>query len=177
MELSLWSKVRESLENAIRASLPLQIRKANDEKIAGVGLHVDAYYGCIGLYLLPESATVNLDAGELNNIGDWPISTDWDGSEAHAQEFARQWHPWEEWFRDHLDGLTDAELDQRYRGLLRAACEAMQKIESDGLLDNDRRTDDFRIIIIEHDEPDEMGLERYELFCRTGMIRCYGDDG
>lgn len=33
----------------------------------------------------------------------------------------------------------------------------------------------FKIIIAEHDEPDQLGLDRYRLFVRTGMIYCHGD--
>src|SRR4051812_19996982 len=78
MALPAWSEVRESLTAAITAALPLQLRKAAGERISGLGVHMDAYYGSAGLYLLPESAARRGGARTARNIGDWPISTDWD---------------------------------------------------------------------------------------------------
>ncbi len=171
MSLPSWLDVRESLTAAIRDALPLQVRKVGGGRIAGVGLHVDAYYGSAGLYLLPESASRAMDPQAAANIGDWPISTDWNVREDHAQAFAAHWGRWDEWFRDHLDDLTEAE---KVRGLLRAACEAMRVVETAELLSANQKSEEFRIIIAEHDEPNELALERYGLFVQTGIVRCHG---
>lgn len=176
MPLPAWPVVRAALTAAIREALPLQVAKADGQRIAGIGLHMDAYYGSAGLYLLPEAALHTLAPKVVNNIGDWPISTDWDPAEDHSQAFARHWEEWDQLFHDHLDELTDAEMDQKFRALLQVACEAMQEVEAAGLLAALPRTEDFRIIVCEHDEPEELGLERYGLFVRTGQIRCHGDD-
>jgi hypothetical protein len=175
MALPPWSEVRESLTAAIRAALPLQVRKAEGERIAGLGLHIDAYYGSAGLYLLPEAAARSLSPAAADNIGDWPISTDWDLSEDHARAFAACWGRWDDWFHDHLDNLTDDENDEKFRGLLQVACEAMRQIEADGDLTELPKTEDFKIVIAEHDEPDDLALDRYNLFVRTGTIRVHGD--
>lgn len=174
MALPAWSEVRESLKAAIAAALPLQLRKAAGERISGVGIHMDAYDGSAGLYLLPESAARRLGAN-ARNIGDWPISTDWDPSDDHSVAFAAHWGRWDEWFREHHDHLTEAEKDEKFRGLLRVACEAMRDLDRSGLLEIFTKARRFQIIIVEHDEPDEMGLERYGLFLKTGVVRCDGD--
>jgi hypothetical protein len=135
MPLPNWDEVRRSLASAIAAALPLQIRKAGKGPVAGVGLHVDAFYGSAGLYLLPEADAGKLSARELDNIGDWPISTDWVPSEDHSQAFAAQWGVWDKWFSGHLDELSTTEADQKFRQLLQVACEAMREVELDGLLD------------------------------------------
>jgi hypothetical protein len=116
MALPAWPGVRESLAAAIRDALPLQVHQASCEHIAGIGLHVDAYYGSAGLYLLPQTAAHALGP-KVSNIGDWPISTGWDLTRDHAVAFAAHWRRWEDWFKDHLDGQTDAELDESSRGL------------------------------------------------------------
>jgi hypothetical protein len=175
MALPAWPDVRESLTAAIKAALPLQLRKAAGERISGLGVHMDAYHGSAGLYLLPESAARRLGSKAARNIGDWPISTDWDPGEDHSLAFAAHWGRWDEWFHDHLDDLTEAEMDEKSRGLLRVACEAVREVDRSGLLDTIAKARRFRIIIVEHDEPDDMGLERYDLFLKTGAIRCDGD--
>jgi len=176
MSLPTWSEVRESLIAAIRDALPLQVRKAGGGQVAGVGLHIDAYYGSAGLYLLPESAARGMDPQTAANIGDWPISTDWNAHEDHALAFAAHWRRWEKWFSDHIDDHTKSEGDEIFRRLLRVACEAMREVETAELLSAIPQADGFRVIIAEHDEPDELALERYDLFVRTGIIRCHGDD-
>jgi len=168
-----WAEIRDSLMKAIRDALPLQLRRAPGERIAGLGLHIDAYYGSAGLYLLTESAARKLDADALDSMGDWPISTDWVLSEDHSQAFAAQWRSWEDWFSAHQNDFTD-EQDSG-RGLLRVACEAIQQLENAGLLDAVPTTEDFKLIVQEHDEPTALGVERYRLFVRTGRIRCDGD--
>jgi hypothetical protein len=173
MSLPSWLEVRESLTAAIRDALPLQIRKVRGGRVAGVGLHMDAYYGSAGLYLLPESAALAMGPQAAANIGDWPISTDWNVHEDHARAFAAHWGRWDEWFRDHLDDATGAE---KCRGLLRVACEAMRAVETAELLTAMPQTEGFRVIIAEHDEPNELALERYGLFVRTGIVRCHGED-
>lgn len=174
MARPVWAEVRESLTSAIRDALPLQVGKASGERIAGVGLHIDAYYGSAGLYLLPESAALSLDQNAVSNIGDWPISTDWVLTEDHAQAFLSHWDRWDQWFRNHLDDFDESNGDKGH-SLLRIACEAMQQIEAEGLLNTFLKTDGFKIIIAEHDEPNILSLQRYNLFIRTGAIRCDGD--
>ena len=73
---------------------------------------------------------------------------------------------------DELDGKDG---DKAFRGLLQITCEAVRELELAGLLDSIPKTEDFKIIIAEHDEPNILGLERYELFVRTGAVRCHGD--
>jgi hypothetical protein len=175
MPLPDWSGVRESLTAAIRDALPLQVRKADGDQIAGIGLHMDAYYGSAGLYLLPKSIADALSPDEAANIGDWPISTDWDGREDHAIAFAAHWGRWDRWFYDHLDDLTGAEGSEKFRKLLRISCEATRAVETAGMLADIPKADGFRIIIAEHDEPNELALERYELFVRSGVVRCHGE--
>jgi hypothetical protein len=175
MALPVWSDVRESLTAAIRAALPIQVRKAAGERIVGVGLHIDGYFGSAGLYLLPESAARALSREAAANLGDWPISTDWDPSEDHARAFAASWGRWDDWFHNHLDDLTAEEKEVKPRSILRVACEAMRRIEADGLLDSFPKTEDFRCIIAEHDEPDALAIERYGLFVRTGTVKVYGE--
>ena len=187
MPMPPWNEVSASLAAAIRAALPLQVAKAGGERIAGLGLHIDGYYGSAGLYLLPESAARALGPGvrserekvlsapDPDNIGDWPISTDWDSTDDHAAAFAAHWDPWDRWFRDRLDEFDAEGGDEKFRGLLRTACEAMREVEQSGALDAIPRTEGFKIIIAEHDEPDEMAVERYPLFVSTGKIRVYGE--
>jgi hypothetical protein len=175
MALPPWSEVRESLTAAIRAALPLQVPKAAGKRIAGLGLHIAAYYGSAGLYLLPEAVARTLSPVAAHNIGDWPISTDRDPSEDHARAFAASWDRWDDWFHDHLDDLSDDEKDEKFRSLLRLACEAMRQIEAEGSLKELPKTEDFTIIIAEHDEPDDLAIERYNLFVRTGVVRVYGE--
>lgn len=170
-----WAKIREALASAIRAALPLQIRKVAGERIAGLGIHIDGVYGDAGLYLLPEAAAQKLKPREANNIGDWPISTDWDATEDHSRAFAEHWEEWGKWFSDHVDDFNDEEGDKVLRGLLRVACEAIKSLESGGLLESIPRTKDFRVIIAEHDEPNDLAVRRYELFLKKGIIRCHED--
>jgi len=170
-----WSEIRDALTAAIRDALPLQVRKVSGERIAGVGLHMDAYYGSAGLYLLSESAAHSLSPKAADNIGDWPISTDWKLQEDHAQAFAAHWGWWDQWFHDHLDDFDEASGVEKSRGLLRIACEAMRAIELAGHFDAFPKTAEFKVIIAEHDEPDHFSVERYGLFVRTGTIRCHGD--
>jgi hypothetical protein len=176
MALPEWTEIKASLTEAIRAALPLQLNGVDGDRIAGVGLHMDSYYGAAGLYLLPEAAANGFDPTEVNNIGNWPISTDWDASADDAVAFASHWGQWSAWFDAHLEDLTEAENEEKARGLLRLACEAMRQIEADGLLDSFPKTDGFRVIIAEHDEPDEWAVERYGLFIRTGEVRCHALD-
>jgi hypothetical protein len=176
MAIPAWSEVRDSLTAAIRDALPLQVRKAGGERVAGVGLHIDGYYGSAGLYLLPESAAHALDPGAAANIGDWPISTDWDRDEDHARAFAAHWDRWDGWFHDHLDDLTQAEQSEKFRGLLRVACEAMRTIDVAGLLSAIPKTEGFSIIIAEHDEPNDLAADRYGRFVRTDSVVCHGED-
>jgi hypothetical protein len=136
---------------------------------------MDAYYGSAGLYLLPESSALALEAGAADNIGDWPISTDWNAQVDDAKAFAAHWGPWDHWFYLHLDEFDGADGDEKFRGLLRVACEAMRAAESEGLFDAFPKTESFKIIIAEHDEPNSLALERYSLFVSTGAIRCDGD--
>jgi hypothetical protein len=49
----------------------------------------------------------------------------------------------------------------------------MRQIEMDGSLDVVPMTEDFKIIIAEHDEPDDLAIERYNLFRKAGTIRVY----
>jgi len=170
-----WDEIRASLATAIRAALPLQVRQAAGEAVAGVALHVDGYYGSAGLYLLPESAARDLGPGASDNIGDWPISTDWNPADDHSRAFAAHWDPWDQWFRDRLDEFDQEGGDEKFRGLLRTACEAVREVELAGDLDAFPRTADFKIVIAEHDEPDAMAVERYGLFRGTGTVRVHGD--
>jgi hypothetical protein len=174
MPLPNWDEVRHSLAFAIRAALPLQVRKAHGN-ISGLGLHVDAYYGSAGLYLLSEADRAKLSAIESQNIGDWPISTDWIPTEDHSQAFAKHWGRWDNWFREHLDGMSEEESSQKSRQLIRIACEAMRQVEVEGILCSFPRAEDFKVIIAEHDEPNDLSLERYGLFVTTGVIRVHGD--
>jgi len=175
MPLPNWDDVRRSLVNAIKAALPLQIRRAGNGRVAGLGLHVDAFYGSAGLYLLPEDDARKLSAKDRDNIGDWPISTDWILSEDHSRAFAEHWGPWDNWFREHVECNSAFETDQIGRQLLRLACEAMREIETAGLLASFPKSADFKVIIAEHDEPVELCVQRYRLFLGTGTIRVYGD--
>jgi hypothetical protein len=59
--------------------------------------------------------------------------------------------------------------------LLRVACEAMRQVEADGSRTEFPKTKDFKIVIAEHDEPDELAIERYNLFVMTGSIRVHGE--
>jgi hypothetical protein len=68
MATTPWSEILESLAAAIGAALPLQLAKAKGERIAGVGLDMDAYYGSAGLYLLPESAARKLGVTAANSL-------------------------------------------------------------------------------------------------------------
>lgn len=176
MALPVWSEVRDALTAAIRDALPLQVREAGGGRIAGLGVHVDAYYGAAGVYLLPESTACSLQPEALVNIGDWPISTDWDGGRDHSRAFAAHWKKWELWFNDHLDDLTEIEGEEKVRWLLRAACEAVQAVEAAGWLGAIPKAEGFKVIIAEHDEPNELAVERYGLFVRSGIIRCHGED-
>jgi hypothetical protein len=126
---------------------------------------------------LPESAARSLPPEDVDNLGDWPISTDRcgrDGSESeHRRAFSghwrdAEWHKRVEWF---YGGRHD-----HPRRLLQAACEAMREVELSGLLDSFPKTDGFKIIIADHDELDEMSVDRYSLFLRTGEVRCMDDD-
>jgi hypothetical protein len=172
----VWSEVREALAAAIRAALPLQLRAAQGEPIAGIALDMDAYYGSSGLYLLTESAARALPPDAVDNIGDWPISTHWSLDADHAQAFALHWGAWEKWFYEHIDDpAADDEQKDKFRALLRVACEAMWDVGDSGDLAAIAKSDRFKIIIAEHDEPNALSLDRYELFVRTGRVRCHGD--
>lgn len=172
MEQPKWDEVRQALTSAIAAALPLQLRVVAGEPIAGVGLHIDGLYGAAGLYLLPESAVSTVDPSARNNIGDWPISTDWESTSDHQRAFAEHWGPHEEWFYSHMDfGDDDDGVEYRTRCLLRSACEAVRGLEKSGLFETFPKTEKFQLIVAEHDEPEEMSVERYELFLRTGEIR------
>ncbi len=139
-------------------------------------MHIDAYYGCAGLYLLPESSARSLAPSDVDNIGDWPISTDWIPSDDYSLAFAQHWHRWDEWFHENLDAHDkDRVSNQKFRGLLQTACEAMRAVEAQGILDSVAKTNGFKIIIAEHDEPKVLSLERYELFCQRGIIRCHDE--
>ena len=120
-----WPQIRDALTAAIRDALPLQIRRAAGDRIAGVGLHIDGYYGSAGLYLLPESAARALAPEGADYLGDWPISTDWNQSEDHAQAFMVHWRPWDQWIYNHLGDFDDEATMARGRELLRAGCEAV----------------------------------------------------
>jgi hypothetical protein len=124
---------------------------------------------------LPESAARELPPDAVNNIGDWPISTDWKLDDDHSQAFAAHWREWEKWFRDHREELDEMTGDDDFRGLLRVACEAMRQVELTGQFDAIPKTTDFKVIIAEHDEPNELSLERYGLFTKAGTVRCHGD--
>ncbi|MFH1268311.1 MAG: hypothetical protein ABIK89_21535 [Planctomycetota bacterium] len=169
-----WSDVRDSLTAAIRTALPLQLDEAKGDRVAGLGVHMDACHGSAGLYLLPESALRTMNPSYVDNIGDWPISTDWNPDDDHSQAFASHWGKWDDWFHENLDEFDKHGGDEWFRRLLLVACEAVREVESSGLLDFPK-TEDFRIIIAEHDEPDELALERYSIFIETGNIRCHGD--
>jgi hypothetical protein len=172
----VWAEVRESLAAAIRAALPLQLLGTQGDPIAGIGLDMDGYYGSAGLYLLTESAARALPPDAVHNLGDWPISTHWNPASDHAQVFTAHWGAWEKWFDQHLDDLSDDEQEYKFRALLRVACEAIWDVEVSGDFEAIRKSDRFKIIIAEHDEPNAFALERYDLFVRTGRVRCHGDD-
>ncbi|MBL8851637.1 MAG: hypothetical protein JNG89_18280 [Planctomycetaceae bacterium] len=165
-----WSEIREALTSAIRDALPLEVQKTAGDRISGIGLEVDAFYGSASLYLLPESAARDLSPEERDNLGDWPIST-WESESDYAPAFAAHWGVWETWFYDHVDDFDDDESVAKGRALLQAGCEAMQAIESEGLLDSLPQSEGFKIIIADHDEPRHLSLERYELFVKTGTIK------
>lgn len=171
-----WPDVRKSLASAISAALPHQLRRVEGDRVSGIGLHIDGYYGSAGLYLLPESVARTMTPAGRDEIGDWPISTDWVLDDDHARAFAEHWQQWDDWFRDHLDDFTDSAAEQKGRDLLRAACEAVRDVETAGLFDSFPKADDFKVIIAEHDEPTELSVDRYGLFLRTGQVRCHGDD-
>jgi hypothetical protein len=173
--LPVWTEVRESLTAAVRAALALQLRGTLGDRIAGIGLDMDGYYGSSGLYLLTERAARDLPPDTLDCLGDWPISTHWSRDADHAQAFASHWGAWERWFHDHLDNLSEDEHARKFRALLRVACEAVWDLEVSGDLQAIPRSDRFKIIIAEHDEPDALSLEHYDLFVRTGRVRCHGD--
>ena len=111
----------------------------------------------------------------MDNLGDWPISTHWDSASDHAKAFAAHWGEWDKWFYEHLDDLSEDEHDDKFRALLRVACEAIWDVEVSGDLEAIHKSDSFKIIIAEHDEPGALALERYDLFVRTGRVRCHGD--
>ena len=170
-----WSELRASLKAAIVAAIRFQMRRIGDERIAGFGLHIDGYYGSVGLYLLPESVARTMNSARRNNIGDWPISTDWNPNAEDAKAFAANWEKWANWFYEHCGKLDRVDGDEAFRGLLRIACEAVQDLEAAGFFEGVLKTQDFRIIIAEHDEPNALALERYGLFVTTGNIRVQGD--
>lgn len=151
-------ETRAALTAAIRDALPLQVQKAGMARIAGVGLHMDGYYGSAGLYLLPEPSARILSAQTVDNISDWSISTDWDPREDHAQAFAEHWNSWDEWFHNHLDEFDEASGDEKFRGLLRVACESMRAVELAGLLESFPKAEGFKVIVAEHDEPNARRL-------------------
>jgi hypothetical protein len=175
MVLPPWSEIRESLTAAIRAAPPLQLRKAAGQRIAGIGLHVDAYYGSAGLYLLPEVAALALNPRAVDNLGDWPISTDWVPADDYAQAFAAHWGKWATWFNEGLDDFDKAGWAEKFRGLLRVACEAMRQVETAGVFETIPKSKGFKVIIAEDDEPGELALERYTLYVKTGRVRCHGE--
>ena len=148
-----WEEVRDALIAAIRDALPLQLKRIPGERVSGLGVHIDACYGSAGLYLLPESTAQTFNQAYQDNLGDWPISTDWDPSDDHSQAFARHWHVWDRHFyalamtpmkvEDETPEDEDAPVDPIFFGLLRTACEAVQRIEHEGLLDNLPKTERF----------------------------------
>src|SRR4051812_22969988 len=64
MPLPNWDAVRQSLVSAIKAALPLQVARAGNDRIAGVGLHMDAYYGSADGILLGECVQAYLPLDE-----------------------------------------------------------------------------------------------------------------
>lgn len=66
--------------------------------------------------------------------------------------------------------IRGALVDRTFIGLLRSACEAVQWIEQEGLLDKMPKTERFRIIIAEHDEPDDLCVNRYPVFLNSGLV-------
>jgi hypothetical protein len=46
---------------------------------------------------------------------------------------------------------------------------------ADGSLGEFPRTEDFKVVIAEHDDPDELAIERYNLLVKTGTIRVFGE--
>lgn len=175
-----WAEIRDALVAAIRDALPLQLNRIPGERVAGLGVHIDGCYGSAGLYLLPESTAQTFNQAYQDNLGDWPISTDWDPSDDYSQAFARQWGIWNKRFHDRAMASMndegedledkDALVDPIFIGLLRSACEAVQRIEQGGLLDKMPKTEQFRIIIAEHDEPDDLCVNRYPVFLNSGLV-------
>jgi hypothetical protein len=47
----------------------------------------------------------------------------------------------------------------------------MQSLQSVGLLGTFSKTDGFKVIIADSDEPEELSIERYNLFLTTGTIK------
>lgn len=175
MELPDWSQVRLSLEAAIRDALPLLVNKANGDRIAGVGVDIHTCYGDSGIYLLPESAALTMTQKLAISLGDWPLATYWSRTDDYSVAFEAHWGKWAKWFYAHCGQFDKDETEKVYNELIRVVCEAVRELEIEGLFDCMVRTEQFRIIIAEHDEPNEVALARYPYFLKTGNV-LYWDD-
>jgi hypothetical protein len=170
MPLPDWKTVRVALDRALVTALPLLAEESGRGPIAALGIHVDAYYGSAGLYLLPESALTELSEAARDSLGDWPNSTDWSRDAASARAFASHWGVWDSWFSRHLGDLSEAEATEKFETLLRVACEAAEKLEREDAFIALPKARSFKILVVEHDEPDQLSLTRYEHFLRTREV-------
>lgn len=169
-----WLEVRDALAEAIKEAFPIQVLRAPDDRIAGVGLYIDICYGQVALNLLPESALSKADVA-VNDLTSWPISTDWGLGEGHTEAFQLHWGRWDKWFSDLAGSLSDPGADPVLRGLLRVACEAMQVADVTGVFKATAKSETFRVVIHEEGGPFEMAVERYRLFVGSGVVRSIYD--
>jgi hypothetical protein len=166
-----WSAVRRSLKAAIRDALTLETRKVKRDRVAGFGVDMDTYYGSAGTYLLPESAARAMEPALLISLGDWPISTHWDHDGDDAIAFRAHWGTWEDWFHKHADDFDEVGEEKGW-ALMRATCEAVRELDISGSFDKIPKTQDFKIIVADHDDSNEFAAQRYGLFVRTGVAFC-----
>lgn len=170
-----WNQARRDLALAIRDSLDSYCLSYPDMIISGLGIHVDGCGGDMGLYLLPENAELEADL-DVNEISNWPIATDWDQEQEFANVFLDKWDQWSSTISEQLDEISEEECEFVFQKLLETACCALSDLEAGGLLTRLNTTENFLVIISEHDEPVEYGVERYELFKKTSTIRVFGEN-
>lgn len=162
------------------------MEQESNEPYYGFALYADSYYTDCGFYFATESSYreslaradpeyIRTKESRWNyrwNCGDWACSSFGAAPQALADIAKETLRKWSRNAEDQFDadGLTDEDWEEYGRGVLEATCRVGARLEADATFQMLPKTDDFHIVISDHDEIVVASYLRPGVFKTRGIV-------